>query len=111
MRRSDLVERPSLQAAAALPGPLATGVVDEDAAHGLGRRREEVVATLPFPGLVPADQPDVGLVHQSGGLDGLAGLLPRQPPGGELAEFVVDQRQQLLGRPGVAVLDRPRGCG
>ena len=44
------------------------------------------------PRLPVADQPEVGLVDQGRGLEGLAGLLLRQPLGGQLAELVVDQR-------------------
>ena len=51
------------------------------------------------------DQPQVRLVDQGRGLERLAGLLLRQLPGGQLAQLVVDQRQQLLGRAGLALLD------
>src|SRR5207249_3336776 len=40
--------------AAVLLGPLAAGVLDQDAAHGLGRRGDEVAATVPVLGLVAA---------------------------------------------------------
>ena len=53
----------------------------------------------------PRDQPEVGLVDQGRGLEGLAGLLVPQPSGGKVAEFLVDQGQELLGRLGVALLD------
>jgi hypothetical protein len=52
-----------------------------------------------------ADQPQVGLVDQGGGAEGLARLLLGQPLGGELAQLVVDQRQQLAGRLRVALLN------
>ena len=51
------------------------------------------------------DQPQVRLVDQGRGLERLAGLLLGQPLGGQLAQLVVDQRQQLLGGLGVALLD------
>ena len=57
------------------------------------------------PGRRPAD---IDLVHQGGRLEGLPGLLLGQPPGGQLAELLVDEREQRLGGPGVALL-RPRG--
>ena len=61
--------------------------------------------------VLPADQAQVGLVHQGRGLERLAGLLPRQLPGGQLAQLVVDQGQELLGRLGVALLDGREDAG
>ena len=84
--------------------PLAAGAFDEDAPHGLGRGGEEVAAAVPVLGPVPTDQPQVGLVDQGRGLEGLAGLLLGQPRRGELAQLVVDERQQLGG--GVRVAGR-----
>ena len=66
----------------------------------------------PFqPGSSVADEAEVGLVDQGGGLERLAGLLPGQPPGGELAQLVVDQGQELLGGPRLALLDRREDAG
>src|SRR5437899_8513898 len=45
-RDVDLVEINALPAAAALEAFALPGAVDRDAAHGLGRRREEVAASL-----------------------------------------------------------------
>ena len=56
-------------------------------------------------GRAAGDQPEVRLVDQSRGLERLAGFLLRQPPGGELAELLVDQGQKFPGGPGVAPLD------
>jgi len=58
-----------------------------------------------------ADQPQVGFVNQGRGLERLAGLLPRQLPGRQAAQLVVDQWQQLLGRLPVALLDRGEDVG
>ena len=51
------------------------------------------------------DDPKIGLMHQGRGLERLAGLLLRQLQGGQLAQLVIDQRQELLGRLRVAKLD------
>ena len=58
-----------------------------------------------------ADQPQVGLVDQGGGLERLAGLLLGQLLGRQLAQLVVDQRQELLGRLRVALLDGREDAG
>ena len=79
--------------------------LDEDAAHRLGGGGEEVPPTVPARDRVGIDEPQVHLVDQGGGLERLAGLLLRQPLRGELAELVVDQRQQLLRGAWVALLD------
>ena len=50
-------------------------------------------------------QPQVRLVDQGGGLERLARLLLGQLLGRQLAQLVVDQRQQLLGGVRVALLD------
>jgi hypothetical protein len=73
---------------------------------GLGRRREEVAAMV--PGMVRrlADQPQVGFMYQGGGLKRLPRLFLGQPCGGQLAQFVVDQRQQFLRCLRIAALDR-----
>ena len=66
---------------------------------------------LSQPGSSRPDEPEVGLVDQGRGLEGLPGLLLRQPLGGELAQLVVDQRQEPLGRLGVALLDGREDAG
>ena len=50
-----------------------------------------------------ADQPQVGLVDQGGGLQCLAGLLLGQLLGGQLAQLVVNQGQKLCGGVWVAL--------
>ena len=50
---------------------LSAGVVDEDAAHGLGRRGEEVNASVPGPLRVGTDQLEIRLVDEGGGLKGV----------------------------------------
>ena len=56
-------------------------------------------------------QPEVRLVDQGRGLERLAGLLLGQLLGGQLAQLVVDQRQELLGRLRVALLDGREDAG
>src|SRR3712207_7629769 len=58
---------------------------DEDAAHGLGRGREEVAAAGPRRPARP-DEPQVRLVDQGGGLQGVAGRLLGELAGGQPAQ-------------------------
>ena len=110
-RDVDVVEVLPLQPAAVLLGPLAAGVLDEDATHRLGRRGEEVAAAIPPLGLLAIDEPEVGLVDQGGGLERLPRLLLGEPLLGEPPELAVDERQELLGRPRVALLDGREDAG
>jgi hypothetical protein len=62
--------------------PLASGGVDQDAAHGLGGRGEEVAPAVPARYRRAVHQAEVGLVDQGRGLERLAGLLLGQLLGG-----------------------------
>ena len=53
-----------------------------------------------------ADQPQVRLVDQGRRVERLPGLFASQLLRGQLAQFVVDQRQELSGDLLVALLDR-----
>ena len=54
--------------------------------------------------MLVADQPQVRLVDQGGGVEGVAGGLGRHARGGERPQFVVDERQEVGG--GLAVAGR-----
>jgi hypothetical protein len=73
--------------------------------HGLGRRPKEVTPARPVLHLCGVHQTHIRLVDQGSSPEFLAGRFPGQPPGGEPAELAVDQRQELLGGVGVALLD------
>ena len=81
------------------------GTLDQDAAHRLGRRGEEVAAAVPVLGLLHVHQAEVRLVDQSGGLQCLPGFLLGQLLGRQPAQLVVDQREELIGRLRIAPLD------
>jgi hypothetical protein len=62
--------------------------------------------TATIPGLSrAADQAKIRLVDQSRRLQGLAWLLLGQLLGSQLTQFVVNQRQKLLGCLRIALLD------
>src|SRR6185295_18998455 len=83
----------------------AAGALDEDAAHGLGGRAEEVTAAV--PGLVPvlSDESQVRLVDQGRGLQRVVRGLGRHASGGELPQLVLDEWEELLGRVGVTPIN------
>src|SRR5262249_37736565 len=69
----------ALPAAAAFVRALGASVIDQDAAHGLGGGREEVPPAVEVLPLALADETEVSLVDQGGGLERLPGLLPGEP--------------------------------
>ena len=79
-----LVEVQARATAAPFLALLATGVIDEDAAHGLGRGGEEVAAAVPVLHAVHIHQPHEGLMNQGRGLQRLARFFRGQPLSGEL---------------------------
>ena len=70
-----------------------------------------MVSALPGALGIADDEAEVGLVDEGGGLEGLPRRLLGQAVGGELAQLVVDQRQQLLGSVRVALLDGRQDVG
>src|SRR5262249_13036239 len=60
-RKGDRVEREPLLIAALLGAPLATGVINQDAAHGLGSGGEEMPPTVPVLGVLAIEQKEVRL--------------------------------------------------
>jgi hypothetical protein len=73
--------------------------------HGLGGGGEEVSPAVPVLHSVPIHEAKVGLVNQCRGLEGLPRLLLGQFLRRQLAQFVVDQRQQLRGSVRIAGFD------
>lgn len=61
--------------------------------------------------LLAAGEPDPSLMHERRRLEGLARLLLRHLGGGELAQLLVNQRQQLRCGIGIAVFDRAEQLG
>jgi hypothetical protein len=75
LRRCDLLgfDRPALPIPPSALRQVSPGLIDEDAPHGLSRRGKEVAATVPVLGFLGLDQPEVGFMNESGGLESLAG--------------------------------------
>ncbi len=100
----------ALQAAAVTAGEFAAGVVDEEMAHGLGGGGEEMGATIKGR-VFAADEAHPDLMHQGGGLEGVTRRTVGHFIRRELAQFRIDQRQQLIGGLRIAVLDGLKNAG
>jgi hypothetical protein len=75
------------------------GMVDQDASHRFGGSGEEV---SPAVEVLVADQPQVGFVHQDGGVEGVPQGFVSHLRGGELSQLVINERKDLGGSPTVA---------
>src|SRR5262249_37500506 len=96
---------------AAFDASLASGVVNQDATHGLSGGSKEVAAAVPVLRFLTFYQAGIGFVNKSRGLERLPRLLLRQLLRRQLAKFIVDERQELLGGTGVALLDGEQDSG
>jgi hypothetical protein len=74
-----------------------SGVVHEDLAHGAGCGGEEIGATAAGH-LGAVDQPQVDLVHERGGHQGVSGALLAEPAVGHRAQVVVDEGPEPVYR-------------
>jgi hypothetical protein len=81
------------------------GAFHQDSPPCLGRGGKKMASAVPVLRLLHVHESDVGFVNQSGGLQSLAGLLLGHPLGRQLAQLLVDKRQQLTGRLRIALLD------
>src|SRR5439155_20055620 len=81
----------------------AAGVLDEDAAHGFGRRSKEMSAAIPL-WMIFSDQSQPRFMNQRGRLEGLVWPLLRHLRRSELAQLIVHERQQLIRSLRVALL-------
>src|SRR5262249_36313373 len=82
-----------------------SGVLDQNAPHGLCCGGKEMAAAVPVLGFLVINQAQVRFMHQRGRLKCLPWLLLGQSLSRELAQLVVDQRQELLGGVRAALLD------
>ena len=100
-----------LLATTALDSLFSARILHQYPPHRLRRSRKEVPPAVPLLNLLHIHQPQVRLVHQRRGLQRLARLLVGQLGGGQFAQLLVDQRQQLLRSGWVAGFDLATGCG
>jgi hypothetical protein len=109
--RKRLIQLYTHALAATLAGVFAAGLVNEDAAHRFGGRGEKVATAVPGLGLLRVHEPQIRLVNQCRGLQSLARLLLIQLRCRQLAQLVVNQRQELLSGVRVALLDSGQYSG
>lgn len=88
-----MIQREIIKTSAALPTSLPARVVDKDAAHDARRDGEEVRAILPRY-VLGIDEPEIGLVHERGGLKTMPGPLAGHAAPRDLMEFLMDERDQ-----------------
>jgi len=97
-----VVHLDAMEAACAPLGIVLTGVVDEDLTHDVGGETDEVGAGVPVN--VFADEAEAGFVDEGGGLESVVGALAAHVGLGEAMELRVDEREELVGGGGVAVV-------
>src|SRR6266568_954732 len=92
----------ALQAAAVFDPLLATRVLDEYAPHRLRCSSKEMPSAVPRP-ILRADQPQISFMHQGRGLQSLARHFLGHLVRGELAQLLVNERQQLFRSVGITL--------
>ena len=99
---TDLIEQlePSPPARPLQPVPI-PGMVDQDPPHRFRRGGEEVP---PAVEVLVADQPQVRLMDQGGGVEGVPWCLGGHLRGGKVPQFVIDERKQFRGGLAVSLL-------
>src|SRR5262245_5091277 len=71
--------------------------VDQNAPHRLGSDSEKMLAVAES---IEVSQTEIGFLHQGGGIERLAGVVAGQLPRRQLAQLIINQRQQSGWRTG-----------
>jgi hypothetical protein len=103
-RDFNLVQIEPFPSPATLAGCFATRVINEDVAHGFRGGGKKVAAIGESRMRLVAGKPKPGLVHESGGLQRVARGFIGHARDSQLAEFIIDQRQEFIGGVRVARL-------
>jgi hypothetical protein len=90
------IQWPPVPPAEALGRVPATGVVDEDQAHGLGGGEEEVAAVGDVGEGIAVEESEEGLVDEGSGLEGVAGSFEAHEAAGDAAQLVVDDADETF---------------
>ena len=95
------VDRHAGDSSASLPGAVPAGVVDQDSAHH-PRGHPKKMCSIVQIDLALVDKPQVHLMNQRRGLQGVIGPLAPKLTRGHAAELRIDEWQQLIERAIVA---------
>jgi len=109
-RQLHVVEVDALLATAMAHGFSTPGAFDQNPPHRLGGRSKKVGAILECRRLIP-DKPQPGFVDESSGLERLSGGFVSHLARGEPAQFLIDQRQKLIGGFGIAGFNGAKKLG
>ena len=107
----DFAQRYLLSISPTFQSFLAMGLINQKSTHRFSSRSKEVAARIPVLCLFDIDKPKVGIMHQCRRLQRLPRLFLRHLRGGELAQLIVNERQQFRGCLGIAVFDRLQDAG
>ena len=77
-------------------------MINQDPSHRLCGQGKEVTAILGGEA-VPLGEPKIGFVHQGCRTERMPGALVPKLSASQGAELVINERQQLIERPGIAV--------
>lgn len=102
-RHFDVGQRQALMLSAKFDPPLPPRLIDENTPHRLGRDAEEMAA---IGERLIADRSQIRFMHEHRRVQRLARFLPSHLRRRQSAQLIIDQRQQLLCRVRVALLDR-----
>jgi hypothetical protein len=82
-------------------------VIDQNPAHQLRCHREELRTVTPI-GLPLIDEPEVGLVHKSRGLQDVPRPLPAKPTSGLSPQLAVQKLQYLISGGQISLAPGPK---
>src|SRR6266496_1197685 len=85
----------------AFGGVAPAGMVQQDAAHQGSGNREKVAAVVILH-LALSNETQVRLIDEGGGLQSVTGALAAHAGGSQAAEFIVNQRDELVSGLGIA---------
>lgn len=77
-------------------------ILDKNPPHRFGCRAKEMPSAVPVLRLLAIDESQVRFVNERGGLQSLSWLFLGDALSSQAAQFIVDERQQLLGGGGIA---------
>jgi len=109
--QGDVFQQDALAPAAAAQTRFGSSPFDQNSPHGLGCGGEKMRAILPGLAFARTGQAEPGFMDQRGRLEGLARPFVRHFLSGQFAEFLIHQREEFLGRFGIALFNALEDLG